>query len=65
MSSVRRELRDIERQLETEGYVLVREGTHRIWRHPTEGVFVVPKPHATADPRAMKNLRADLKRRKG
>lgn len=62
--SIREDLRAVERDLARRGYFLVRDGKHRIWRHPTLGVFVVPKPHATGDPRAIRNLRADLKRRK-
>lgn len=57
-------LRAIERELRTQGYSLVREGKHRIWRHPAEGFVVVPKAHGSADPRAVRNLRAEIKRRK-
>lgn len=59
------EIAKIERDLAERGFEMVREreGRHRIWKHPVLGVVIVPKAHGSADPRAAKNLRAQIKRK--
>lgn len=64
MSNARKELRAAERELEALGFTFVREGAHRIFRHADGRVVVVPKGHASRDPRAIKNLTAFIRRLK-
>jgi predicted RNA binding protein YcfA (HicA-like mRNA interferase family) len=60
--SLKNELRSVERELVRLQFVLVREGNHRIWRRADGQVLVTPKPHRSADPHAIKNLRAQVRR---
>jgi predicted RNA binding protein YcfA (HicA-like mRNA interferase family) len=64
MGNLKHDLRAAERELETMGFGLVREGAHRIFRDAAGRTVVVPKPHASGDWRAMKNLTAQIRRLK-